>query len=232
MDVSWTYCGNHFTIYVNQIIMLYVYNLYSDVCQLFLNKAGKIKVWTIGMDPSRSSLTSPPVDQRELDKLQPHIMTSRWSVSVHCEPPYFRSLMLQGAISELWSSYFASQGHFALGSRVRAAHTSTLSEAGHSSSWQLKGITMSLGKGALTQPTSCCHNRNFFGHGCPNLAHVKEPLIWQSKPPLNLNSPLPPVSVLFKICTGTHIIWRKRISTTWTRKIILSNRRTYCGKHE
>lgn len=31
MDVSWTYCGNHFIIYVNQTIMLYTLNLYSDV---------------------------------------------------------------------------------------------------------------------------------------------------------------------------------------------------------
>ena len=35
------YHGYHFTIYVNQIIMLYALNLYSDVCQLFLNKTGK-----------------------------------------------------------------------------------------------------------------------------------------------------------------------------------------------
>ena len=32
MDVNWTFCGNHFTIYVNQTIMLYVFNLYSHVC--------------------------------------------------------------------------------------------------------------------------------------------------------------------------------------------------------
>ena len=42
MDVSLTYCNNHFTIYVNQTIMLYTLNLYSDVCQLFLNKTGNI----------------------------------------------------------------------------------------------------------------------------------------------------------------------------------------------
>ena len=41
MDVSWTYCGHHVTIYVNQAIMLYALILYSDVCQLFLNKTGK-----------------------------------------------------------------------------------------------------------------------------------------------------------------------------------------------
>ena len=41
MDVSQTYGGNHFTVYVNQTIMLYTLNLYSDACQLFLNKTGK-----------------------------------------------------------------------------------------------------------------------------------------------------------------------------------------------
>lgn len=48
-NVSWTYCGNHFTTYVNQTITLYALSLYSDVCQLFLNKTGenkiKIKMW-------------------------------------------------------------------------------------------------------------------------------------------------------------------------------------------
>ena len=41
MNVSWTYCGSHFTIYVNQTIMLCTLNVYSDVCQLFLSKTGK-----------------------------------------------------------------------------------------------------------------------------------------------------------------------------------------------
>lgn len=41
MDVGWTYCGNHFTIYVSQIIMLYALDLHSDICQLFLNKKKK-----------------------------------------------------------------------------------------------------------------------------------------------------------------------------------------------
>ena len=40
MDVSGTYFNNHFTIYVNQTTMLYTFNLYSNVCQLFLNKTG------------------------------------------------------------------------------------------------------------------------------------------------------------------------------------------------
>lgn len=31
MHVNWTYCGDHFTIYVDQNIMLYPLNLYSDV---------------------------------------------------------------------------------------------------------------------------------------------------------------------------------------------------------
>ena len=38
-----TYCGNHFTIYINQIIMLHTLNLYSGICQLFLNKTKKKK---------------------------------------------------------------------------------------------------------------------------------------------------------------------------------------------
>ena len=41
MDVNWTYCGDHFTIYANRTIMLYTLNIYSDVCQLFLNKTGE-----------------------------------------------------------------------------------------------------------------------------------------------------------------------------------------------
>ena len=42
MDVIWTYFSDHFTIYVNLTIVLYALNLYRDVCQLFLNKIGKI----------------------------------------------------------------------------------------------------------------------------------------------------------------------------------------------
>ena len=38
MNVSWTYCDNHFTIYMNQTFMLYALNIDNDVCQLFLNK--------------------------------------------------------------------------------------------------------------------------------------------------------------------------------------------------
>lgn len=40
MDVSWTYCGNPFTINVTQTIMLFALNLHSEDCQLFLNKTG------------------------------------------------------------------------------------------------------------------------------------------------------------------------------------------------
>lgn len=40
-DASWTSCGNHFTIKANQAIMLYAWNLYSDVCQSLVNKIGK-----------------------------------------------------------------------------------------------------------------------------------------------------------------------------------------------
>lgn len=41
MEVTGVYCGNHFTIYVNKTIMLYVLNLYTDGCEIFLNKTGK-----------------------------------------------------------------------------------------------------------------------------------------------------------------------------------------------
>ena len=36
---------NHFTIYVNQTIMPYTLNLYSDIHQLFLSKTGKKFIW-------------------------------------------------------------------------------------------------------------------------------------------------------------------------------------------
>ena len=39
--VAISFSKNHFIIYVNQIVMLYILNLYSDICQLFLNKIGK-----------------------------------------------------------------------------------------------------------------------------------------------------------------------------------------------
>lgn len=40
-DVSWIYSGDDFTIYVNQVIMLYTLNLYSGVGQLYIYKTGK-----------------------------------------------------------------------------------------------------------------------------------------------------------------------------------------------
>ena len=40
-DISCNCYGKYFTIHVNQTIMLYDLNLYSKVCQLFLNKTGK-----------------------------------------------------------------------------------------------------------------------------------------------------------------------------------------------
>ena len=40
MDVHSIYCGHHLTMYVSQILMLYT-NLYSAVCQLYLNKTGR-----------------------------------------------------------------------------------------------------------------------------------------------------------------------------------------------
>ena len=43
MDVHYTYCGNHFMMYLSLIIMLYTLNLYSGVCQLHLNKTERKK---------------------------------------------------------------------------------------------------------------------------------------------------------------------------------------------
>ena len=40
MGVSQTYCGYYFTIYLNETFMLYILNLYTDMCQLFPNKIG------------------------------------------------------------------------------------------------------------------------------------------------------------------------------------------------
>ena len=37
---NWNSCGKYFITYVNQTIRLHALNLYSDVCQLFLNKTG------------------------------------------------------------------------------------------------------------------------------------------------------------------------------------------------
>lgn len=53
MDVSRTYRGNHFPIYINQTITLYILNLYSDVHQLFCNKTEKKKKSSKSL-PSRS----------------------------------------------------------------------------------------------------------------------------------------------------------------------------------
>ena len=41
MGVNGIFRGNHFMIYVNQMIMLYTLNLYNAICQLYLNKAKK-----------------------------------------------------------------------------------------------------------------------------------------------------------------------------------------------
>lgn len=47
--VNKTYCGNQFMIYVSHTIMVYILNLYTDVCQLFLNKTGKKNPCTVLM---------------------------------------------------------------------------------------------------------------------------------------------------------------------------------------
>ena len=41
MDVCRIYCGHHFLININQTSMLCALNLYSEVCQSFLNKSGE-----------------------------------------------------------------------------------------------------------------------------------------------------------------------------------------------
>ena len=41
MEVNSTYWGHHFAIYVCQINMLHILNVYSDVCQLYLNRIEK-----------------------------------------------------------------------------------------------------------------------------------------------------------------------------------------------
>lgn len=41
MDVGWTYCDSHSTVYLSQTTMLFALNSYIDVCKLFLNKTGK-----------------------------------------------------------------------------------------------------------------------------------------------------------------------------------------------
>ena len=50
-----TYRGNHFTIYLSQIIMLYTENLYSAVCQANLGKTGR-SLWGIYANLKDNSL--------------------------------------------------------------------------------------------------------------------------------------------------------------------------------
>lgn len=41
MGVHSTYCGNHFMTYASQNVILYILNLHSAICQLYLNKSGR-----------------------------------------------------------------------------------------------------------------------------------------------------------------------------------------------
>ena len=41
MNVDHDYCDNHFMVYISQIIILCTLNLYSAVCQFYLNKTGR-----------------------------------------------------------------------------------------------------------------------------------------------------------------------------------------------
>ena len=45
VDVHYTHCGKHSMMYVSQIIKLYTLNLYSAVCQLYLNKPWRKKIF-------------------------------------------------------------------------------------------------------------------------------------------------------------------------------------------
>lgn len=42
MDVNQIYCGHHFTIYGSRVIVTYALSLHNAVCQLCINKTGKI----------------------------------------------------------------------------------------------------------------------------------------------------------------------------------------------
>ena len=159
--------------------MLYVFNLNSDVCQLFLNQAGgeRLSHWN---EPQQKPITIPHVHQWKLDKPQPQMMISRQSLCVVNLLTSFNAPRDNFRIMGFF--YFASEGLLAVGSRVRAAHTSTLNEAEHSLNWQLKGTAMPIRKGALSsQLHVATTEKKVSGHGCPNLTHIQEPLIWQSK---------------------------------------------------
>ena len=41
MSIHWTSCGHRSMTYVSQVMMRHTLNLYSAVCQLYLNKAGR-----------------------------------------------------------------------------------------------------------------------------------------------------------------------------------------------
>lgn len=43
MNVHYTYYGDHFMLYVSEIIMLYSLNFYSAVCHLYPNKTRRKK---------------------------------------------------------------------------------------------------------------------------------------------------------------------------------------------
>lgn len=43
ININQIYYNNHFMIYASQIIMLHALNVYSDACQISLNKMGRNK---------------------------------------------------------------------------------------------------------------------------------------------------------------------------------------------
>ena len=59
-DSHLTYCDNHFMIDENQILMVYIFNLYNAVCHLHLNKTEKNK--------NENKKTLPPCEDIEQPK--------------------------------------------------------------------------------------------------------------------------------------------------------------------
>ena len=52
-------CDNHFMMYINQIIVLLTLNLYSAICQLYLNKAGRKNFFSLKTKTSLWGLPFP-----------------------------------------------------------------------------------------------------------------------------------------------------------------------------
>ena len=60
LNVSWTYCGNHFTIYVHQTSMLYALSLYGDTDQSSsVQSLNSVWLWPDGLQHARPLCPSP-----------------------------------------------------------------------------------------------------------------------------------------------------------------------------